>query len=76
MMPTRTAFTAMFLQKKLAQMLSSDALSEAMHLMRQRLANDSRYDDLAFTGHRIGLIEKTDDFRQYLQDIHGSLVPI
>jgi hypothetical protein len=73
--PARKIFTVLFLQVKGFKVPASDVLQQATEIIREKAVNDSRYDNIAMMGHRIGMVENVSDLTQYLQDVHRILKP-
>jgi hypothetical protein len=73
--PARKTFTALFLQVKGFKVPASDVLREATGILKERAVSDSRFDNIALMGHRIGMVENISDLKQYLQDVYRIFKP-
>ena len=75
--PGRLSFIAIFLQAKAFPVSSSDILTGAIKLIKDKdtIPLRKEFDAVALLGHRIGMLENSSGIKQYLQDIDPSLRP-
>jgi hypothetical protein len=71
--PTRKSFIAIFLQVKGFPVPAAGILPEAIRVVKEKNIFDKEYDAIAMMGHRIGMVEKSVELKQYLQDVRAVL---
>lgn len=73
--PARKTVAALFLQIKGFQVPGSDVLRKVTAIFKEKSVIDSRFENAAMMGHRIGVVDNISDIKQYLQDVYRILKP-